>query len=77
MLSGVFALGLGLPFLAAGLFYERALAAFGFVRRHQRLVMRIGGLLLVLVGVAMVSGWYDYAVQWQQLRLIGNFETVA
>jgi len=75
LLSGVFGLGLGLPFLAAGLFYERALAAFGFVRRHQRLVMRIGGLMLVIVGLAMVFGWYDYAVQWLQLRL--NFRTVA
>lgn len=77
LLAGVFGLGLGLPFLAAGLFYERALAAFGFVRRHQRLVMRIGGLMLVLVGLAMVFGWYDYGVQWLQLRLIGQFETVA
>jgi cytochrome c-type biogenesis protein len=77
LLSGAFALGLGLPFLAAGLFYARALAAFGVVRRHQRLVMRLGGLLLVLVGVAMVTGFYDYSVQWLQLRLIGQFETVA
>ncbi|RJS47841.1 cytochrome c biogenesis CcdA family protein [Nocardioides cavernaquae] len=77
LLSGVFGLGLGLPFIAAGLFYERALVAFGFVRRHQRLVMRIGGLMLVLVGLAMVLGWYDYAVQWLQVRLIGQFETVA
>jgi cytochrome c-type biogenesis protein len=77
LLSGVFGLGLGVPFLAAGLFYERALAAFGFVRRHQRLVMRIGGLMLVVVGLAMVFGWYDYAVQWLQVRLIGQFETVA
>lgn len=77
LLSGVFGLGLGLPFVAAGLFYERALAAFGFVRRHQQLVLRIGGLMLVLVGLAMVFGWYDYAVQWLQIRLIGQFETVA
>jgi cytochrome c-type biogenesis protein len=77
VLSAVFALGLGIPFLAAGLFYERALVAFGFVRRHQTLVMRVGGLMLVVVGLAMVFGWWDYAVQWLQLRLIGNFETVA
>ena len=74
LLSGVFGLGLGLPFLAAGLFYERALAAFSVVRRHQKLVMRIGGLMLVAVGLAMVFGWYDYAVQWLQIRL--QFETV-
>jgi cytochrome c-type biogenesis protein len=77
VLSGVFGLGLGLPFIAAGLAYERMLGAFSFVRRHQVWVMRAGGLMLVLVGIAMVTGWYDYATQWMQLRVISRFETVA
>lgn len=77
VLSGVFALGLGLPFLVAGLAYDRATRAFGWMRRHQVLLTRIGGLMLVLVGVAMVTGWYDWAVQWLQVRLVSSFETVA
>lgn len=75
LLAGVFALGLGVPFLLAGLAYDRATHAFGWLRRHQTALMRAGGLMLVLVGVAMVTGWYDWAVQWIQVRLY--VETVA
>ncbi|MDO7868596.1 cytochrome c biogenesis CcdA family protein [Nocardioides jiangxiensis] len=73
LLAGVFAFGLGLPFLLAGLAYERATHAFGWLRNHQTALMRLGGFMLVAVGVAMVSGWWDYAIQWLQIRLIEHF----
>ncbi|WP_372727191.1 cytochrome c biogenesis CcdA family protein [Nocardioides sp.] len=74
LLSGVYALGLGLPFIAAGLAYRRALGAFGFVRRHQAWVTRAGGLMLVLVGLLLVTGWWDQAVTWLQINLITETE---
>ncbi len=74
LLSAFYALGLGIPFIVAGLFYSRALGALGFVRRHQQLIMRIGGAMLVVVGVLLVTGWWDWIVQWMQLRLVGSFE---
>ena len=74
LLSAVYALGLGLPFVAAGFAYRRALGAFGFVRRHQAWVTRIGGLMLVAVGVLLVTGWWDQAVTWLQLHLISDTE---
>ncbi len=74
LLSAVYALGLGLPFVAAGFAYRRALGAFGFVRRHQVWVTRIGGLMLVAVGVLLVTGWWDQAVTWLQLHLISDTE---
>jgi cytochrome c-type biogenesis protein len=75
VLSGVYALGLGLPFIAAGLAYRRALGAFGFIRRHQAWVTRIGGLMLIVVGVLLVTGWWDWMVNWLQVHLIVEFET--
>ena len=74
LLSAVYALGLGLPFVAAGFAYRRALGAFGFVRRHQIWVSRIGGLMLVAVGVLLVTGWWDQAVTWLQIHLISDTE---
>jgi len=74
LLSAFYALGLGLPFIAAGLFYERALTAFGFVKRHQAWVTRIGGLMLILVGLLLLTGWWDWAVQWVQIHLASQFE---
>jgi cytochrome c-type biogenesis protein len=75
LLSGVYALGLGLPFVLAGLAYRRALGAFAFVRRHQAWVTRLGGVMLVLVGVLLVTGWWDWIVNWLQVQLVLGYET--
>jgi cytochrome c-type biogenesis protein len=75
LLSGVYALGLGLPFVAAGLAYRRTLGAFAVIRRHQAWVTRIGGIMLVVVGLLLVTGWWDSIVTWLQVRLITDFET--
>ncbi|MFC6287999.1 cytochrome c biogenesis CcdA family protein [Nocardioides sp. GCM10027113] len=75
LLSAVYALGLGVPFVLAGLAYRRALGAFGWVRRHQVWVMRAGGLMLVAVGVLLVTGWWDQAVTWLQVNLVTTTET--
>jgi cytochrome c-type biogenesis protein len=76
LLSFCYALGLGLPFIVAGLAYRRTLGALRWVRRHQAWVMRIGGGFLVLIGLAMVTGLWDHLVQWVQLRMVDYGETV-
>ncbi|MBS41749.1 MAG: cytochrome C biogenesis protein ResC [Nocardioides sp.] len=74
LLSLVYALGLGIPFVLAGVFYARSLGALRWVRKHQLVVVRTGGAMLVVVGVLLVTGWWDVAVQWVQLQLVGGFE---
>lgn len=76
LLAGVYCVGLGVPFIIAALAYRRALGAFQFVRRHQQWVTRIGGLMLVLVGLALITGYWDQAVSWLQIHLVNN-STVA
>jgi cytochrome c-type biogenesis protein len=75
LLSAIYALGLGLPFIVAALAYRRALTVFAVVRRHQAWVMRVGGLMLVAVGVLLVTGLWDQMVQWLQVRMVSSFET--
>ena len=75
VLSGVYAIGLGIPFVLAGLAYRRALGAFGFLRRHQVWITRLGGAMLILVGLLLVTGWWDWLVNWAQVHLIVGFET--
>jgi len=74
LLSAVYAVGLGVPFILAGLAYRRALGAFGVVRRHQAWVTRIGGLMLVVVGLLLVTGVWDQAVSWLQVHLVQSSE---
>ena len=59
LLSFFYCLGLGLPFIVVGLLYRRLLGTVGWVRRHSQLVMRIGGAMLVAIGVLLVTGMWD------------------
>lgn len=74
VLSVAYALGLGIPFLVAGLAYRRTLGALRWVRRHQVWIMRLGGLMLVVVGLLLVSGWWDRILSWIQFHLVSGFE---
>ena len=56
VLAFVFALGLGIPFVAARLAYTRMARAVGFLRRHQVALLRAGGVMMVLVGLLLVTG---------------------
>lgn len=65
-LSVVYCLGLGLPFLLVALAFRRALGAFAWVKRHYAWVMRVGGGMLVLVGVLLVTGeWNAIIISFQ------------
>ncbi len=74
LLALCYAIGLGLPFVIAAVAYERTLGALRWVRRHQVWVMRIGGFMLVVVGLLMLTGSWDHLVQWVQLRFVDEFE---
>lgn len=50
----------GIPFLLVALGFGWATKAIGFLRRHIRVVNILGGVLLILLGVLMVTGlWTD------------------
>lgn len=59
MLSVAYSAGLGLPFIVAALAFRRMLGALRWVRRHQAWVTRVGGVMLIVVGVLLVSGIWD------------------
>ncbi len=68
ILTAAYCLGLGVPFVLTGLAFRRALGAFAVVKRHYALVMRIGGGLLVVVGLLLVSGLWEHLMI--QLRVL-------
>ena len=73
LLSVAYSLGLGIPFILAGLAFRRMLGAVAWVRRHQAWVTRVGGVMLILVGLLLVTGLWD---QWvaEMRNWVGGFE---
>jgi len=58
-----YCLGLGIPFLLTAVGFRRAMGVFSAVKRHYGLVVRAGGAMLVVVGLLLVTGW------WQDLMI--------
>lgn len=62
MLAFAYSLGLGIPFVLAAAGGRHVLSSITWARRHARAVMRFGGVLLIVVGVAQLTGWWLDAV---------------
>jgi cytochrome c-type biogenesis protein len=71
-LALVFSLGLGIPFIVAALAFRRMLSAVAWVRKHQLLVIRIGGVLMIAVGLLLLTGVWD-AMTADLRQWVANF----
>ena len=74
ILAVAYCLGLGLPFLLIAGAYERWAPVSARLRRHQRAIQVFGAVLLLVVGLLLVTGGWDYLTRWLQTRLISDFE---
>jgi cytochrome c-type biogenesis protein len=64
LLLGVYAMGLGLPFLIAAIFIERSMIFMSKLKKHMRLIERLMGGLLLVVGLALVTGAFTDFSYW-------------
>ena len=64
LLLGIYALGLGLPFLIAAIYIERSMFWMSKLKRHMKLIERLMGALLLLVGLALVTGFFTDFSYW-------------
>ncbi len=59
LLIGVYTLGFVLPFLAVGLFTKALLDFFKKYRSAVKYTVKIGGVLMIFIGVMMFTGWMN------------------
>lgn len=62
----LYALGLAVPFVATGVGFSRMVGAFGWVRRHRRLLNWTSGLVLIAMGILFLTDrffWLSIAMQ--------------
>ena len=73
-LAFIYGLGLGIPFLIVAVAFQRVVNVLGFFRRNARLVSRIGGAMLVIVGILEVTGAWTSAINWMRDHWIGSYQ---
>lgn len=59
-----YCLGLGIPFIALAVGSGWAVDAFGWLRGHTRGIQLFGGILLIIVGLALVTGAWNDFISW-------------
>ena len=64
ILALAYCLGLGIPFVLVALGARRALAFSDLARRHAPTVMRVGGGLMIALGILLLTGWWDALMIW-------------
>ena len=75
LLTAAYCAGLGIPFLLTAVAFRRALGTFDVIKRHYAVVMRVGGIMLVVVGLLLVSGlWEDLMIEVRSW--VSGFSTV-
>lgn len=74
LLTFIYSLGLGLPFIGIALGMRRLLGAVDWVRSHHLVVMRAGGVMMCVLGILLLTGlWTELSVQ---MRIwTANFST--
>lgn len=75
-LTCCYALGMGLPFILIAAGWSRAERASSWVRDRHRLIQVVGGCLMIVMGVLMVSGLWESFMASIQTNLVNQFETV-
>jgi cytochrome c-type biogenesis protein len=69
----IYGLGLGIPFLIVAAIFERMVGVLGFFKRNARMVSRIGGILLVIVGLLEVTGAWTAAIVWLKQHWFSSY----
>lgn len=61
-----YCMGLGIPFVLLAFGSARAVQGLGWLRRHTRAIQIFGGVLLIVVGAALVTGVWNDLVSWMR-----------
>lgn len=69
ILTVAYCVGLGIPFVVAGLGFRKALGAFDVIKRHYAWVVRGGGVLLIAVGILLLTGEWNTWSNWLREQL--------
>ncbi|MGN0026046.1 MAG: cytochrome c biogenesis CcdA family protein [Clostridium sp.] len=59
-----YSLGLGIPFIISALLIENLKSAFKFIKRNYKIINTISGILLIVIGLMMMTGYLNLLLSW-------------
>lgn len=76
VLTLAYCVGLGVPFLLMALAFRRGMGVLSYLRKHRLLLQRIGGFMLIVIGLLLMTGVWTQFVSWFQSELVQDFVPV-
>ncbi len=73
-LAFIYGLGLGIPFLIVAVAFQRVVGVLNFFKRNARMVTRVGGVLLVVVGLLEATGAWTTAITWLHTHWFNGYQ---
>jgi cytochrome c-type biogenesis protein len=74
-LAFLYGLGLGIPFLLVAVAFQRMMNVLDFFKRNGRLVSRIGGVMLMTIGLLEATGAWPLVIAWLHTHWFNGFQT--
>jgi len=59
-----YSLGLGLPFIISALLIDSIKGALKFIKKNYKIINTISGLLLIIIGIMMMTGYLNLLLSW-------------
>lgn len=69
LLTLAYCLGLGIPFLLVALGVARGVNTMGWARRNRLLLQRLGGIMLIIIGLLLATGLWTQLMSWFQASM--------
>lgn len=67
LLTVSYCLGLGVPFVLTAMAFRKALGAFAWIKQRYVWVMRIGGGMMIITGLLLLTGVWASMIQYMQV----------
>jgi cytochrome c-type biogenesis protein len=75
LLLAFYSLGLAIPFLLIALAFERMTSALAIVKRHFPVIIGVGGAVMIVLGVLILTGEFTILNSWASKNLpLGNWQ---
>jgi cytochrome c-type biogenesis protein len=75
LLLASYSAGLAIPFLLIGLAFEPMTDALSVVKRHFRVIIAIGGAVMIVLGLLMLTGEFAILNSWVN-RILGGWPSI-
>ena len=75
VLATAYSLGMGLPFIAIAAGFSWATKSVEFVKKHLRTFNLVGGGLLIVIGIMLMTGLWNAFNSWLQV-VIGGYTVI-